>query len=98
MLKGYFFQNILVIKNLFQSFELVKALPILSLKTFQDYLIHQQKNIYGKAAIEAYSKSIADSGTKGTQSVCETKSVYELIAEMKKLLTNQPTGTTPPIA
>lgn len=42
-----------------------------------------------KTAVEAYSKSIADSGTKGTQSVGETKSVYELIAEMKKLLTNQ---------
>lgn len=51
VIKGNLFQNIFATKILF-SFELVKALPIsiwlLSLKTFQDYLIHQQKNIYVK--------------------------------------------------
>ncbi|MCL5031612.1 MAG: hypothetical protein M1480_21630 [Bacteroidetes bacterium] len=42
-----------------------------------------------KAAVEGFENSLTDRGTKDTQSIGETKSVYEIIAQMKQLLKNE---------
>lgn len=42
-----------------------------------------------KTAVKGYEDSLVNRGTTDTQSVGETKSVYEIIAQMKRLLKNE---------